>query len=68
MLNIRYVSGWLVWHVRAFFWYVTLAFRLYFAVGLDRDFHPDRDQDMSKQFKYMRERTYLKHLKNQPSS
>lgn len=62
MRRWKYVLGWLSWHIRALFWYLTLGFRLYFAVGLDRDFNPESDQDMSQKFKYTREKTYRKYL------
>jgi len=60
---VKFVLGWLAWHIRAFGWYLTLGFRLYFAIGLDRDFHPGREQDMSRHFKYQREKTYRKYLR-----
>lgn len=61
---LKFVAGWLAWHVRAFFWYLTLGFRLYFAVGLDRDFNPDGEQNMGRHFRYGRKRTYRKYLKD----
>ena len=59
---LKFLFGWIAWHVRASFWYLTLGFRLYFAVGLDKDFNPDGDQDMSQYFKYKREKSYLNYL------
>ena len=59
---VRFFGGWLGWHLRAGFWYLGLAFRLYFAVGLDRDFHPDREPDMSRHFRCPYPRSYRQNL------
>ena len=63
MRYLRFLMGALIWRLRAGFWYLTLAFRLYFAIGLDRDFDPEKDgADMSRHFKCPYPRDYRRHL------
>lgn len=63
MAWLRFTRGWLVWHVRAGWFYFKLALRLYFAVGLERDFHPGQGTDMGRHFKFPLRRNYHTHLK-----
>jgi len=57
----RFLFGWLVWHIRAGFWYLGLGFRLYFAAGLDQDFDPSRD-DIGRHFRCPIPRGYRAYL------
>ncbi len=67
MAWVRFAFGWLIWHIRAGWWYLTLGFRLYFAVGLDRDFHPSKDTDVGRHFRCPFERGYRAHLNREPN-
>jgi len=58
---VKYVLGALWWRVRAGWWYLRLGLRLYFAVGLDQDFDPAKD-DVAKRFKCPIKRDYRVHL------
>ena len=60
MALFKFALGWLLWRIRAGLWYVGLGFRLFFAVGLDRDYHPDRD-DAARHFKCPIPRAYLRY-------
>lgn len=50
MLRVRYILGWIFWHMRAACWYIALAFRLFFSIGLDRGIHPGNESDMMRHF------------------
>ena len=52
-----FIWGWCTWHLRAGIWYAGLGFRLYFAVGLDRDFDA-RTTDVARQFRCPIKRDY----------
>jgi len=58
---LLFVLGAAYWHIRAGFWYVGLAFRLYFAVGLDKDYDPS-NPDVSRYFRCPIERRYRRFL------
>ena len=62
MKLLKFGAGWLWWHLKAAAWYLALAFRLFFAVGLDRDFQPGEDQDMVRHFRYPAPRSYRRFL------
>jgi len=64
---IKFLVGWLVWRLRAGVWYAALGFRLYFAIGLDRDFNPG-DDNVAKEFKYPVEKNYRKYLEKPSAS
>ena len=60
----RYIGGWISWHFRAGFWYAGLLFRLWFAIGLDRDFdHNTSDREVANLFKCPYPKTYTRHLR-----
>ncbi len=57
---VKYLFGALVWHVRAGFWYMGLGLRLFFAVGLDQNFDPRKD-DVAETFRCPIPRNYRRH-------
>ncbi len=63
MRFLKYICGWLIWHLKAGSWYLGLGFRLYFAIGLDRDFHHG-EEDISRHFKCPFEREYMKYAED----
>ena len=58
----RYLTGALTWRIRATFWYSGLIFRLWFAIGLDRDFDHSKEEDMQKMFSYPEPRAYRRFI------
>lgn len=61
---LQFITGAAIWYIRAGFWYMGLGFRLYFAIGLDRDFKPgEDDQDMKRHFVCPYERKYQRFIK-----
>ena len=62
MKLIKFLWGWVTWHVRAGFWYLGLAFRLWFAVGLDRDYNHAGNEDPTKDFQCPIPRSYRTYL------
>jgi hypothetical protein len=62
---LKYIGGWVAWHVKAGFWYAGLLFRLWFAIGLDRDFdHGSSDREVADTFKCPYPRNYREHLRS----
>ncbi len=64
MKYLKFILGWIAWRFKAGAWYAGLAFRLYFAIGLDRDFNPG-DDNVSREFKYPGKKSYRDHLKKE---
>ncbi|CAM2007262.1 hypothetical protein [Acanthopleuribacter pedis] len=63
---VRYVIGWFVYRVKAGWWYFCLALKLWFAIGLDRDFdHTKDDEAVAREFSYPGKKEYRRHL-NRP--
>ncbi len=62
---IKYVIGWFVYRVKAGFWYLGLLMRLWFAIGLDRDFDHSKEEDVRKEFTYPAKKEYRRYL-NRP--
>ena len=62
MNYVRFIFGWLVYRIKAAFWYMGLAFRLWFAIGLDRDFDHSKEENLAEEFKYPGKKTYRRHL------
>lgn len=65
MRYLLFALGWLVWHIKAGFWYIGLAFRLFFAIGLDSNHQIKQgasDEEMAELFRYKAPRSYRKHL------
>lgn len=48
--------------MRAAWWYLTLGFRLYFAIGLDRDFDPSQEDAVKDSFLCPIPRNYRRHI------
>ena len=61
MKILLYFWGAMAWHLRAALWYLQLGFRLYFAVGLDQDFDPAKD-NTARHFQCPHPRHYRRHL------
>lgn len=59
---LRYLWGALIWRIKAGFWYIGLALRLWFAIGLDRDFDPSKEENLKQMFKYPVPKHYRKYV------
>lgn len=59
---LRYLWGAVVWRFKALFWYCGLIFRLWFAIGLDRDFDPSKEEDLKTMFRYPEPKSYRAHI------
>ncbi len=64
MSYVKYFLGAAWWRLRAGWWYLTLGLRLFFAVGLDQDFDPAKDE-VGKRFRCPYRRNYRRYL-NKP--
>ena len=66
MNYLKFALGWFGWHLKAGFWYLGLAFRLFFSIGFDSNPNvgSSEDNDVSQLFKYQGARSYRKHLSN----
>lgn len=58
MNYLRYLWGAFTWRIKAFFWYCGLVFRLWFAIGLDRDFDPSKEENLKQMFRYPEPKSY----------
>lgn len=56
---LKFLAAWIGWHFKAFFWYIGLVFRLWFAIGLDHNFDHS-DSDISRHFKYPKPKPRLR--------
>ena len=59
---LRYLWGAFVWRLKAGLWYVGLGLRLWFAIGLDRDFDPSKDENLKDMFAYKEPKSYRAHI------
>jgi hypothetical protein len=55
---LQYLSGAFVWRVKAGVWYTGLGLRLWFAIGLDRDFDPSKEESLEEMFRYPVPKSY----------